>query len=741
MKISSLATLLFALMLLPATMCAEMRITTTELSPAVLVTTTERRLSLFANTEAWGLGAPTHILLPLRERIASFDRLRGAKRWSSPAGLLGEGWSLVWFRDAKGWEAWDSPWLIVWQRNPTALTLDENGLRVEAREPLGDIALMPLYGLAKPETQGWSLTSAGVVRRCRFWARVLRHYPLACRERFRLDPDRGALIIENVFTWRRIADDWRTPPLKLAPVSPTLALAKQGSLMPMTFSAPLHDPQVVTAFGPYIGVLNADRYTVSFPVLRYIVETEQEPAPDLSQPVVAEAHRRLVRAMTESFSSPDGLFHQDFGDPPTFAKPPQEQDGENGNTCWAVVSAQYYCRALPYLPADLREKAKPRLRRYFADWILQPRRYQPFRGKLLLFGPGIGAWGGYDDAGKFSTNVILTLWTYARYTGDYALIKERWDMVKKLFITPRESTWRGFGRDAIAEMGDKAAPALAMARLAWFVGDRDTFAYAAYIFTRELAHHAVMQNGAAYFVRNQPLFSREKMPPNVYLTNLWGDIAGWQIDGPTYPAVTGERQYTNRWVRFGDPDVARFHRDHLQALNRAELDGLLASGVFTTMRRNTLDDPHILPSIVRLRSLILNESPANLAKILPVSANVHSNSGIAAHCMAYLRVSRTLRFVPLIPGEKTATDWQIGLERERPEGDAVLAATVQWSAGRESHVGAPALTWYGWKPPKTNPNLPGGERWSFGQILADAPPVSARLQTLNWNTRIVHLAP
>jgi hypothetical protein len=187
--------------------------------------------------------------------------------------------------------------------------------------------------------------------------------------------------------------------------------------------------------------------------------------------------------------------------------------------------------------------------------------------------------------------------------------------------------------------------------------------------------------------------------------------------------------------------VARFHRDHLQALNRAELDGLLASGAFTTRRQNTLDDPHILPSIVRLRSLVLHEPPERLAAILPVGANVHSNSGIAAHCMAYLRVSRAPRFAPLIPRAQTATDWQRGLERERPEGDAVLTATVQWSSGRESRVGAPAVTWFGWKPPKSSPNLPGGDRWSFGQILAEKPPVSGREQVLNWNTRVVHLAP
>src|SRR4029079_11803079 len=97
--------------------------------------------------------------------------------------------------------------------------------------------------------------------------------------------------------------------------------------------------------------------------------------------------------------------------------PPQTLEG--GNSAWAFMSAQYYLRALPYLSPQLQAQAKPRLQRYFADWVLQPSRYRPYQGKLLLYGPGIGTWGGYDDAGKFSSNTIQTLWTYAHYTGDW----------------------------------------------------------------------------------------------------------------------------------------------------------------------------------------------------------------------------------------------------------------------------------------------------------------------------------
>jgi len=60
-------------------------------------------------------------------------------------------------------------------------------------------------------------------------------------------------------------------------------------------------------------------------------------------------------------------------------------------------------------------------------------------------------------------------------------------------------------------------------------------------------HHYVKQRGADYFRKNQPWHSMELMDDEVYLTNLWDDVAGWQIEGPNYPRQASERQYNNRW--------------------------------------------------------------------------------------------------------------------------------------------------------------------------------------------------
>jgi len=80
------------------------------------------------------------------------------------------------------------------------------------------------------------------------------------------------------------------------------------------------------------------------------------------------------------------------------------------------------------------------LRKYFHDDVLVTNRFtlREFpKGSghqyYILEGPGIGSWGMLGDAGKFSTSMLQTLWAYAHYSGDWDLIKERWELIRKLF--------------------------------------------------------------------------------------------------------------------------------------------------------------------------------------------------------------------------------------------------------------------------------------------------------------------
>src|SRR5262249_49515610 len=149
-----------------------------------------------------------------------------------------------------------------------------------------------------------------------------------------------------------------------------------------------------------------------------------------------------------------------------------------------------------------------------------------------------------------------------------------WPLIKRLLTTPAETRWVGFARDGIVEMGDQAADCAAFARLAYKVGDLDSYNYGCYLLARELVHLFLKQRGPDYFRKHQPYHSMEFIGDPVFLTCLQADRAGWQIDGPQYPANARERQFHHRWRRFEDIDVARFIREVLMEDTHRELDWL-----------------------------------------------------------------------------------------------------------------------------------------------------------------------
>ena len=311
-------------------------------------------------------------------------------------------------------------------------------------------------------------------------------------------------------------------------------------------------------------------------------------------------------------------------------------------------------------------------------------------------------------------------------------MKERWPLVKRLFTTPAETRWVGFGRDAVAEIGDEAAPCAAFARLAYVAGDLDSYNYGCYLFARELVLLFLKQRGSDYFRKHQPGHSLEFMDDEVFLTQLQGDTAGWQIDGPRYPENTGARLFHNRWLRFQDADVARFYRDFLGEDVRRELDWL--QNRWEPKRRGH-NDPHLMPSLVQLRSLLLNETPAELAHVATPDQFTGPPSGVIASCLGLLRATHPARFQRLFPpGEPSP--FVAGLEREVAGPNARLLTDVQPAEIDPKTAAGPALwpqlTWWGWKTPT-------GARWTFGHIRPVREGLAENVQTipLNWNTRVV----
>jgi hypothetical protein len=747
----------------------------TELSPAVLYSTTRDELTFFNGIEAWGHEGPTHMAMPTPGGVAvaaaggSFDGARQS-----------EAWVLVWFAGARGWR-FDVPWLIVLQHRTRRVTLDRDGLRLQFTGPGGRVVAMPFYGYYKApvdgmpwprrlegavdmgiDTRRWSTeVPSGVVARARWWAEVLRRFPVRAEETFRVDRLHDVLTVRTTVEFLDIEDDWDTPPRTLAPLPPTLALAlvADGPRFPLRVSAPVVDPFVMTPHGPYMGIEGQRTYEVEFETLRYVHETERdEPPPRGAPALVTEADRRLQQTAARRWASDTRM--------------PVDHGAEN--FAWAAMGDRFYPMALPYIRDEgVGGRARASLQAYFRDWVLQDARFRPYegpvaawRGRTLLEGPGIGSWGMLGDAGKFSENLYSALWAYAHYTGDIATVKARWDLVRRLDITPLESGWKGVGRSGIAELGDQAAPPIDYARLAWMAGDIDTYSYQCYIATRELLQQFVKQRGAGYFRRLQPYHeyfvgnappaTLEAMPANVFLTTLHGGTEGWQVDGPTYPRRHGERQFQNRWVRFSHASVARFYRDHLDAADlRAELgdwqvrhDGVPGPGADSQWLR---DDPHIMPSLVRLRSLVLDGPLDTVARLATRNGNrapfetwrLYPDAAVFASAWSIIRLSHPRHHDRLIPRSGPPGPYLLGLERSVPSQWSVLVQQLEtWTA--DERLDWPVVGWSNWRTPRQPSGVPGASLFSFGAVTPrrGAPPRAASewLQ-LNWNSHVVWYEP
>jgi hypothetical protein len=315
--------------------------------------------------------------------------------------------------------------------------------------------------------------------------------------------------------------------------------------------------------------------------------------------------------------------------------------------------------------------------------------------------------------------VLQAVWAWAHFGGDWELVRERWPLIKPLFIAPLSTGWVGFGPHGVVALGDDAAGALAFARLAYKAGDMDSYNYGCQMFARELAHHYAKQRGAKYFQDNQPYRSMEPIDGDVFLTSLHTD--GWHIGGPKYPANAVEREFEKRWRRFHNEDVARFYRELLPVDVKRELDVLPLGSPGERRARN---EPDALPSLVQLRSLLLNESPAQLASNAVPDKFTGSAGGVIANCLAILRASRPPRFERLIPGGEPSP-FVAGIERDVAGPNVFLTQQV----GAESNSST-RITWPVWKTPT-------GVAWNFGEVsVATNAPAVAEAIPLNWNSRV-----
>ena len=391
------------------------------LSPATLFHANAGALSFFVPDVATGLGAPSHVCISTEQGPKIFKP--GEK--IDPARMR-ESWFVVWWAGASGWTNWDAPHFLTLQRRPSSIEFTTNGLQLQFTNTAGYAALLPLYGYDKsmPEamrlhpfvqarekkkrvlTWEWHLAlPADPLSRARFWASALREFPIACDESYSVDRAHDAVTLRSSFRWLSWTDDWNTKHVKLAPLSPVLALAYQEKF-PAEFSPKPFDMEIATPFGPFYGVQDADAYDVTLPVLRYVHEM-------------------------------------------------------------AEVTGSNTVRALSY-----------------------------------------------------------DVWQQAHTSGDWEKARAHWPTLRAEFLNSASSSWAAFAREGRLPLA-QAMDALGTARLAYRLGDADTYALACARFARALTQLTAQQRGAKYFREHQPWHSMEPLADSMTLSHLTTD--GWQF--------------------------------------------------------------------------------------------------------------------------------------------------------------------------------------------------------------------
>ncbi len=415
------------------------------LSPATLFHANTKSLSCFVPDPATGLGAPSYVCFSTQQGPKIFKP--GEKM--DPARMR-ESWFVVWWAGASGWTNWDAPFLLTLQHRPSSIEFTTNGLQFQFTNTAGLAALLPLYGYDKslPETMRshpfvqsrekkkrvltweWHLAlPADPLSRARFWASALREFPIACDESYSVDSAHDSVTLRSSFRWLSWTDDWNTKPVKLAPVSPVLALAYQEKF-PAEFSAPPFDMEMPTFYGPFYGVQDADSYDVTLPVLRYVHEMA------------------------------------DLG-------------GSNA------------VRALSY-----------------------------------------------------------DVWQQAHASGDWEKARAHWPTLRTEFLHSTNSSWPVFARERRLPLA-QVMDALGTARLAYRLGDADTYALACARFARALTQLTAQQRGAKYFREHQPWHSMEPLADSRALSHLTTD--GWQFTRTNSAPSLENNPDVARLVRAAEP--------------------------------------------------------------------------------------------------------------------------------------------------------------------------------------------
>ena len=484
----------------------QMQLTVSTVHPALRIRTQAPALRLFANADFYGTGLPAQAAAMVNKKLFT------AKPDSKfPVSKLSENWMLVWFSGNPAYNQFDIPWLIVFKHKVKSVS-NTKALEFDfGKKGAGEVLMMPLYGvtLQRPViTAKWQNSlPEEVVRRCRKWSRILAAAPQAPVRTFQVDFARDTVTINDRYTHRLLNDDWKTVPLKVAPVYPLLPLILSSGAIKGAVHAPALDLDYATSHGPLFAI-PGNGVTIQFKnLLHYVSEVrvvKQPPRSELPKEMISRLNKLMMTFLHGPLKKHPGkwLFWRN-----KFC--PGDSEGSCGFS--DVLDAFRYCAS--NITAKQKIEFKKEVENYFLyegvlplsaqKYLLPKLRKKAVAAKvssptgktLYTFHPNEDDFA--IDSCCWESLRLYGLWDYARTCGGYPFIRQNWEKIKCYYnMIPNSHDWAlGISFDTFSgirignglqETGIMHAGMAAMARMAHKLKDFETRDRASYYSVMQL---------------------------------------------------------------------------------------------------------------------------------------------------------------------------------------------------------------------------------------------------------------
>jgi hypothetical protein len=265
----------------------EAEVTSTPLSPAVILTPTEHgqpgsTIHLYGWAERHQPG-PSAILLPMAGRDSGHPKLlsvgKGGSYRPTVHGRMSQNWALVWMK-AKDGKSPDRPLLLVFEKQPTEIGIHDGFISISLGAPGSRVVAVRPWVRQVPEPE-----SPAIWRGIDFWRRAALRVPVGYVEVTRTVkpgpppgfqfgvtnvPSGPTLSHEIVYDYVALKDEWGTRPLTVAPLPALASYGMDCHFRGLDLKGAR--PEVAQDGGllaPYRVVRGADRVAYSYPIEPY----------------------------------------------------------------------------------------------------------------------------------------------------------------------------------------------------------------------------------------------------------------------------------------------------------------------------------------------------------------------------------------------------------------------------------------------------------------------------------------